>query len=360
MTRFMKIKDNWRAIMGRQKRLTFFTAGYNQVQVIVPILAAGPVYFAGTIGLGGLMQTASAFGRVEGALSFFVKAYPQLAQWKSILERLDGFERSIAGVARSSLKVIEGGAECSICAAGLDLKKPCGSPLLKIETLRLAAGKATLLTGRSGTGKSTLLRVLAGIWPHAEGRIEMPDRSRLLVLPQRPYLPEGSLRDAITFPRVFAAKEDARIVSLLTEVGLATLADRLDEHAHWQQKLSLGEQQRLTVVRSILFEPDWLLLDEATASLDEPTERIVYALLRERLPHATIVSIGHRSTLRTLHHQSIDIEHRPAREPTFHLDEMTSIPRSIGPPSPYCMTNQGTAVTQGVNKRSPTEEMALA
>src|SRR5215813_718333 len=327
MSRFAKIKDNWRVIMGRQKRLTFFTAGYNQVQVIVPILAAGPVYFAGTIGLGGLMQTASAFGRVEGALSFFVKAYPQLAQWKSILERLDGFERSIAGVARSSLKVIEGGAECSICAAGLDLKKPCGSPLLKIETLRLAAGKATLLTGRSGTGKSTLLRVLAGIWPHAEGRIEMPDRSRLLVLPQRPYLPEGSLRDAITFPHVLAVKENARIGALLTQVGLSMLADRLDEHSHWQQKLSLGEQQRLTVVRAILLEPDWLLLDEATASLDEPTERLVYALLRERLPLATIVSVGHRSTLRTLHHRSIDIGPRHAYQDMPCLKKRTLPPR---------------------------------
>jgi len=361
MSRFIKIKDNWRAIMGRQKRLTFFTAGYNQVQVIVPILAAGPVYFAGTIGLGGLMQTASAFGRVEGALSFFVKAYPQLAQWKAILERLDGFERSIAGAARprEALQVIEGGRECSISAAGLDLKKPCGSPLLKIESIKLAAGKATLLTGRSGTGKSTLLRVLAGIWPHAEGRIEMPDRSRLLVLPQRPYLPEGSLRDAITFPHVLAVKENARIGALLTEVGLSMLADRLDEHSHWQQKLSLGEQQRLTVVRAVLFEPDWLLLDEATASLDEPTERMVYTLLRERLPLTTIVSIGHRSTLRTLHHQSIEIEHRPTRE-LFHLDEMSSLSRSKEAPSPYRMINEGPGVTQGVDKCSATEVMALA
>ena len=190
----------------------------------------------------------------------------------------------------------------------LDLTKPCGSPLLKIETLDLAAGEATLVTGRSGTGKSTLLRVLAGIWPHAQGRIEIPAGARLLVLPQRPYLPEGSLRDAITFPRVLSISEDARIAALLTEVGLSTLADRLDEQAHWQQRLSLGEQQRLTVVRAILFEPDWLLLDEATASLDEPAERMVYTLIRERLPRATIVSVGHRSTLRALHHRSIDID----------------------------------------------------
>jgi putative ATP-binding cassette transporter len=309
MAHFAKVRDNWTAIINRQKRLTFFTAGYSQVQVIVPILAAGPVYFAGTISLGGLMQTASAFGRVEGALSFFVKAYPQLAQWKSIIERLDGFERKIADAASSdtALHVVEGSAGHTISAMALDVTKPCGAPLLKIKTLDLSAGEATLVTGRSGTGKSTLLRVLAGIWPHARGRIKFPAGARLLVLPQRPYLPEGSLRDAITFPRIAAACDDARIGALLTEVGLSALTDRLNEQAHWQQRLSLGEQQRLTVVRGILFEPDWLLLDEATASLDESAERMVYALMRERLPHTTIVSIGHRSTLKALHSRSIDI-----------------------------------------------------
>ena len=181
MAHFARVRENWTAIMNRQKRLTFFTAGYNQVQVIVPILAAGPVYFAGAICLGGLMQTASAFGRVEGALSFFVKAYPQLAQWKSIIERLDGFEQSIADAAsrRGALDVVEGSAGDTISAMALNLAKPCGSSLLKMKTLELRAGEATLLTGRSGTGKSTLLRVLAGIWPHAQGRIEIPTGIRL-------------------------------------------------------------------------------------------------------------------------------------------------------------------------------------
>ena len=309
MAHFARVRHNWTAIMHRQKRLTFFTAGYNHVQVIVPILAAGPVYFAGAISLGGLMQTASAFGRVEGALSFFVKAYPQLAQWKSIIERLDGFERNIADAAspRGALEVVEDSSGPAISVMALVLTKPCGSPLLKIEAIDFAAGEATLLTGRSGTGKSTLLRVLAGIWPHAEGRIEVPSSVRLLVLPQRPYLPEGSLRDAITFPQVTSGWEDARIAGLLADVGLSTLADRLDEQAHWQQRLSLGEQQRLTVIRAILFEPDWLLLDEATASLDEAAERMVYALMRERLPRTTIVSVGHRSTLKALHNRTIDI-----------------------------------------------------
>jgi vitamin B12/bleomycin/antimicrobial peptide transport system ATP-binding/permease protein len=311
MRRFGVVKENWTAIMGRQKRLTFFTAGYSQVQIVVPILAAGPAYFAGLIGLGGLMQTASAFGRVEGALSFFIKAYPQLAEWKSVLQRLDAFELHVAATRnrRGGLEVVEAPAHCAIKTAKLALKKPDSSPLLSIDGLELVAGEMSLVTGRSGMGKSTLLRALAGIWPHAEGRIEIPPSTRLLVLPQRPYLPQGSLREAIIYPQAATTRHDRRIVRLLQRIGLAHLADRLAEEANWQQRLSLGEQQRLTVVRAILFEPDWLFLDEATASLDEPSERMVYNLLQQELPSASIVSIGHRSTLRALHRRNIDLGH---------------------------------------------------
>ena len=328
LARFSLVKENWTAIMGRQKRLTFFTAGYGQLQTLVPILAAGPAYFAGVIGLGGLMQTASAFGRVEGALSFFIKAYPQLAEWKAVLERLDTFERSIANTSNrpAGLEVVEAPAHSAIKTAKLALRKPDSSPLLTIEGLELAAGEMSLLSGRSGLGKSTLLRALAGIWPHAEGRVEMPSRTRLLVLPQRPYLPQGSLREAILYPQGTTTKKDAHITDLLKRVGLAQLADRLAEEANWQQRLSLGEQQRLSLVRAILFAPDWLFLDEATASLDEPSERTVYALLRQELPRANLVSIGHRSTLRALHSRNIEIGHGPVR-PTKALAERTGYAR---------------------------------
>ena len=311
MARFGTVKENWTAIMGRQKRLTFFTAGYSQLQVVVPILAAGPAYFAGMIGLGGLMQTASAFGRVEGALSFFVKSYPQLAEWKSVLERLDAFERSIAASSRrrANLEVVAAQTHASIKTAKLALRKPDSSPLLTIADLELVAGQMNLLTGRSGLGKSTLLRALAGIWPHAEGRIEVPPGGRLLVLPQRPYLPQGSLRQAIMYPQGSTSSDDERIGDLLKRIGLVHLVDRLAEEANWQQRLSLGEQQRLSLVRAILFAPDWLFLDEATASLDEPGERLAYALLQQELPRASVVSIGHRSTLRALHDRTIDIGH---------------------------------------------------
>ena len=313
MGRFTLVKENWTAIMGRQKRLTFFTAGYSQLQVVVPILAAGPAYFAGAIGLGGLMQTASAFGRVEGALSYFVKGYPQLAEWKSVLTRLDTFEQEIAdnGSSRARLELVEATAQCGIRCPNLALERPDGSPLIAIENLELVTGEMSLVTGRSGLGKSTLLRALAGIWPHAGGRIEIPCGARLMVLPQRPYLPQGSLRAAIIYPHAAATSTDARIIDLLKRIGLAQLAHRLDEEAHWQQRLSLGEQQRLTLVRAILTAPDWLFLDEATASLDEPGERMVYGLLREELPRASIVSIGHRSTLKALHGRNIDMEHGP-------------------------------------------------
>jgi vitamin B12/bleomycin/antimicrobial peptide transport system ATP-binding/permease protein len=308
-TRFADLRANWIAIMRRQKRLTFFTAGYGQAQVIVPFLAVSSAYFSRAIALGGLMQTASAFGRVQGALSFFVQVYPQLAEWKSVIERLSGFKQNMLDTAatRPQISCVPTPNTASIYCNRLLLKKPNSSPLLDVGEIHLAQGETTLLTGPSGIGKSTLLRTMAGIWPNAEGRIEIPTDAQILVLPQRPYLPEGALRDAITYPQLAADIKDQRIAELLVDVGLSALTARLGERAHWQQRLSLGEQQRLTIVRAILSQPDWLFLDEATASLDEACERRVYELLRRQLPQTTIVSVGHTATLRGLHSRSVDI-----------------------------------------------------
>jgi vitamin B12/bleomycin/antimicrobial peptide transport system ATP-binding/permease protein len=308
-TRFARVRTNWVAIMHRQKRLTFFTAGYGQVQVIIPFLVAGPAYFSRAIELGGLMQTASAFGRVQGALSFFVDAYPRLAEWISVIERLSGFERSIdeaTGARRPNICAPTPTAS-AISSKGLLLKQPNGELLLDVGEIDLHRGETTLLLGPSGLGKSTLLRAVAGIWPHSEGRIEVPAGANMLILPQRPYLPDGLLREAIAYPLNPGNGQDARIRRLLVDVGLPSLIDRLSDHAHWQKVLSLGEQQRLTIVRAILLMPDWLFLDEATSSLDEPSERGIYDLLRRHLPKATIVSVGHRSSLRAFHTQSIDM-----------------------------------------------------
>jgi putative ATP-binding cassette transporter len=270
------------------------------------------------------MQTASAFGRVQGALSFFVEAYPQLAEWKSVVERLSGFEQSIVDTtdAQSPTNCIETRNVCSIRSDQLVLKRPDRSVLLNIGEIKLEPGETTLLVGPSGTGKSTLLRTLAGIWPFADGRIEMPRGAQMMMLPQRPYLPHGTLRDAITYPQTVTEREDRRIVELLAEVGLSSLAEKLSERAHWQHRLSLGEQQRLTIVRAILMDADWLFLDEATASLDESAERRVYELLRRRLPNATIVSVGHRSTLHEYHRRSVDI--MPRREGTAKYRELAA------------------------------------
>ncbi|MGA8955302.1 MAG: ABC transporter ATP-binding protein/permease [Pseudolabrys sp.] len=305
LTRFGNIAGNWLAIMSRQKKLTFLTAGYGQISSVFPFVVVSPAYFAGAIQLGGLMQTASAFGSVQGALSFFVTAYRSIAEWRAVIERLAGFDESIATAKAAAtrppviaLAPSDGGI---VNFKDLAVQLPNGAPLVNVSDLSIKLGEHVLVSGPSGSGKSTLFRALAGIWPFGKGTITVPKNARVMILPQRPYFPIASLAAAVAYPAEPDNFDAGKVAELIDAVGLPALASRVEEEAHWNRMLSLGEQQRLGIARALLYAPDFLFLDEATASLDEPAEAALYQLLERRLARATIVSIGHRATLAAFH-----------------------------------------------------------
>jgi len=305
LTRFEKVAANWYAIMSRQKWLTLFTSGYTQFSIIFPIIVISPAYFAGAMQLGGLVQTAAAFATVQTALSFFVSIYPTFAQWRAVVARLDGFERAMsakrAEAGSSGVIVIAHPTDEELSIEGFSVELPTGMPLMASDDLVIKAGQSALITGPSGAGKSTFFRAVAGVWPFGVGRVTIPQGSKLMVLPQRPYFPIATLEEAVSYPAVRGTFDSARVAEVLKTVGLPALAGRLSEEAHWSQILSLGEQQRLSIARAILHAPHYLFLDEATASLDEPSEKQLYKLLQERIPEVAIISIGHRSTLEAFH-----------------------------------------------------------
>ncbi|MGX9962672.1 ABC transporter ATP-binding protein/permease [Roseomonas sp. F4] len=308
LARFQALAENWWAIMTATKRLTFFTAGYSQVASIFPIVVAAPAYFAGSIQLGGLIQTSSAFGQVQGALSWFVDSYAQLTEWRATVERLTGFRRAIA-TARATATGPQraGGADAAVTLEGVTLSLPDGRVLLSDAALRLEKGEAVLISGASGSGKSTLFRALAGIWPYGSGAVHMPEGTRALFLPQRPYLPLGSLRRAVCYPRDAATVPEAEVLEALSAVGLGHLADRLDVEDAWDRRLSGGEQQRLAFARALIAKPDFLFLDEATASLDPAAEAAVYKLVTERLPGVGMLSIAHRPAVAAFHGRALRV-----------------------------------------------------
>jgi vitamin B12/bleomycin/antimicrobial peptide transport system ATP-binding/permease protein len=304
--RFGLLADNWRAIMQRQKKLTFFTQSYSQASVIFPYVMVSPAYFSGSMQLGGLMQTGSAFSSVQTALSYFVSAYRQIAEYQAVVARLSGFERAIeagraAALTPPVIEVLPRDGSREIAIDQLAVRLPNGEPLLTAEQLVLNAGDRVLVNGPSGAGKSTLFRAIAGIWPFGSGRVTVPMDAKVMLVPQRPYFPLATLAGAITYPARAGTFDDARLTDALTAVGLSRLAPRLVEEAHWNRMLSVGEQQRLAIARALLYAPDYLLLDEATSALDEPAEAMLYRMLQERLPGTAIMSIGHRSTLGAFH-----------------------------------------------------------
>lgn len=310
--RFGRVVENWYTIMQRTKRLTAFTASYSQAAVIFPYVLVAPAYFADKIQLGGMMQTASAFSSVQQALSFFVSTYRTLAEWRAVVARLDGFEMAIGSAAALATDASSIDVKPSAGADAIDLQQllvrlPNGTPLISADGFSFRGNERTLVTGPSGAGKSTLFRAIAGIWPFGSGAIAIPANATLMMLPQRPYFPVGSLQAAIAYPAEANAYSADRVGDALTSVGLPQLALRLTEEAHWNRMLSLGEQQRLGLARALLHAPQYLFLDEATASLDEASEAALYRLLEEKLPATTMVSIGHRSTLAAFHQRNVGL-----------------------------------------------------
>jgi len=302
--------NGWRVLF-TEAQLVLYQSGYAQLAIIFPFLVTAPGYFAGAITLGVMMQTASAFGQVQGALSFFVNNYTALAELRAIMDRLKGLQTAVDEKSAAALSVVARPGDTAVGAEALTLALPNGQALLQDARIDLPKGRATLISGASGSGKSTLFRALAGIWPFGQGQVTIPAGARVLFLPQKPYIPIGTLRDAVKYPDEQSTASDAEIVAALQAAQLGHLAGRLDEEAHWSNILSGGEQQRLAAARALVFKPDWLFMDEATASLDEPAEAAIYSALKERLPGTTLVSIGHRPTLRQWHDRRLELQRRP-------------------------------------------------
>jgi putative ATP-binding cassette transporter len=308
--RFGRVVQNWYEIMSRTKRLTAFTSSYTQAAVVFPYILVAPAYFADKIQLGGMMQTASAFSTVQTSLSFFVSIYRALAEWRAVIARLDGFEAAIASATAlttgaGSIDVVNSTGSDNIELRQLLVRLPNGTPLVSADGFCIHSHQRTLVTGPSGAGKSTLFRAIAGVWPFGTGTIAIPAKATLMMLPQRPYFPVGLLQAAIVYPAEANAYTREQVANALIAVGLPRLAPRLEEEAHWNRMLSLGEQQRLGLARALLHAPQYLFLDEATASLDEASEAALYRLLAEKLPATTVVSIGHRSTLEAFHQRNV-------------------------------------------------------
>ena len=313
--RFMTLLRNTLFIIKKQKQLSWLTNSYAQIAIIFPFVVAVPRYLSQNISLGGLMQIANCFGKVQDAMSYFVDVYASLAEWQSCAERLLSFDKHIAAIEKETEE--KSGSlvreetpdrlrltDVTISVPAMDENKRTRE-IISSAACTIRSGEHVILKGPSGSGKSTLLRTLAGFWPYVKGHISMPAPSEMMFIPQKPYIPMGTSAEAASYPLETA---DEEILSpLLVECGLSHLMEKTDTEADWSHILSLGEQQKLAFVRVFLRKPKWVFLDEATSAMDEETEEKMYRLLTA-LPGTTVISIGHRSTLDKWHNRVLRIE----------------------------------------------------
>jgi putative ATP-binding cassette transporter len=304
--RFTDVLSNYFKLINAQKRLTWFTVGFGQAAVVFPFVVAAPRFFSGAIQLGELIQISSAFGRVQDSLSWFVDNYSSLAAWRATTDRITSFEESFQALqAPEAATAAQTNTQDALAIDDLQLALPGGVALLAVHGLQVSPGDTVLVKGPSGSGKSTLFRGLAGIWPWAERSLRTPAgfADKVMFLPQRPYFPQGSLRDALAYPEPADRYSDADLQQALRQALLPALAERLDELDTWGQKLSGGEQQRLAIARALLKKPRWLFVDEATSALDEAAEATLYARLQAlvRESNGALVSIAHRPGVAAFH-----------------------------------------------------------
>ncbi|KVP77046.1 ABC transporter ATP-binding protein/permease [Burkholderia ubonensis] len=314
---FMRIRDNWWRVMKYTKRLTFVLSFYGQIAIIFPLVVAAPRYFAGAFSFGVLMQISSAFNTVSDSFSWFINSYSTLVEWRATVNRLREFKRVMrASHLKESVSPAteHGGINLHyvdserLSTSSLKLALPNGNALADIGSVTIEPGSRWLVIGKSGSGKSTFMRALAGLWPFGDGAIDAPVSARMMFVPQTSYLPIGTLKAALTYPATADTYSDDACRDALRACRLEEYVDRLDETAHWTRVLSPGEQQRLAGARVLLHKPDFLFLDEATSALDADNEARLYHLFNERLPQAAIVSIAHRESLAAYHGGTINVE----------------------------------------------------
>jgi putative ATP-binding cassette transporter len=308
---FTRVLDNWYAIILRQKLLLWFTAGYNQVSVILPLLVVLPNYFNKVFKLGGLMQALRAFGQIQEALSFLVNSYSQIAQWRAVIQRLLTFINNISDVEEDAITqnhfVYHTQTADKISITNLSIHTPKEDRLLEKINVEFVHGKNYLIKGPSGIGKSTFIRTIAGIWPYGSGDVTLPAEKSIMYIPQKSYMPIGTLREALLFPDNISLISDEELVKVLRQCDLPELVARLQDVSMWSEQLSPGELQRIAFARVLIHKPDWVFLDEGTSALDLQHEAHMFELLKRELPNCSLVSIGHQPSVEIFHDHQFDL-----------------------------------------------------
>ncbi len=304
---FGHIVDNWRQIMRQNIYLNVATTSFSVVAVLVPIVAVAPKVLAGQLSLGTLMQDISAFAATAAAVAWFALSYRDLFQLSARVRRLETMRLAMAPPAPPGIKVARDPEADDVAGRRVALALPDGRPLSHVGEFLFEPGARWMVRGPSGVGKSTLLRAIAGLWPFGGGEVRLPAGARIMFMPQKSYLGDGSLRDTLRYPSEAGTADDAELAQLLRDCRLPQLAGRLNESARWSHCLSPGEQQRLAFARALLFRPDILFMDESSSALDNDTEAHLYQLVIDRLPACTVVSVAHRSTLEVFHTNTLHV-----------------------------------------------------